>query len=108
MKRGDVIILVDMLLEVTSSNNDNNELISKPEGYVDYVRNNTGKMFQRTILLSNIILPPMVEGVCRDRHIPCEVLDSSQRFQGLDIYRTPKNYIDKLREIESDIFSIDN
>lgn len=50
----------------------------------------------------------MAEGVCRDQHIPCEVLDLSQRFQGLNILRIPKIFIERLREIESDIFSIDN
>ena len=53
-KRGDVIVMVDMLKKINDIANGQD---SRPQGTVDYVRNNSGKLLQRTILLSNIVLP---------------------------------------------------
>lgn len=49
-----------------------------PAGYVDYVRNNSGKQLQRTILLSNVVLPVLDENSSRSTVISCLLLPPSE------------------------------
>lgn len=93
-----------MLVEVTALNNDKNKLINRPEECIDYIRSNAGKMLHRTILLSNILLPPVLENTSRNQHIPCEILGPLNRFDGLDTHRIKRVDIQMLRELESDVF----
>ena len=53
-RRGDVAVIVDMLTKITS---EIDILKFKSDENIEYIRNNTGRMLSRTILLSNLILP---------------------------------------------------
>jgi hypothetical protein len=107
-KRGDTVVVLDFLIEVKSVSNDRNELLNTPKEFKDYVRNTTGKMLERTIKVMNIVIPETGEGVNRDQYIPCEILGPLERFEGLDIHRISINDIDRLRELEIEIFSDEN
>jgi hypothetical protein len=108
-KIGDSVVVVDFLIKIKSVNNDRNESINTPDGFIDYVRNTTGKcMLERFILVKNIIIPETGEGVNRDQHIPCKILGPSERFEGLDIHRISIDDIDRLHELEIEIFSDEN
>jgi hypothetical protein len=107
-KRGNTLVLLDFLIKVKSVSNDKNELINTPEGFIDYVRNTTGKMIERFVLVDNIVIPATDEGVNRDQYIPCEVLGPLERFEGLDIHRISIDEVDKLRELELEIFGNEN
>ena len=52
-KLGDVTIIVDILEKLTSELDVNNP---KPEGTVEFIKNVTGKLLQKTILLSDVVL----------------------------------------------------
>ena len=97
-KMGDTVVLVDMLLRV------NNDINLRPVGTADYIKNNTGKMMGRTMLLSNLILPAPLEGKSRGMLLTHEVLGQEQRVQGLDAIRLQINELDLLRERECEIF----
>jgi hypothetical protein len=58
-KMGEVIVMVHLLTKVPV---DTSLTIPMQVGTADYVRNSAGKMLHRTMLLSNIILPPIVPG----------------------------------------------
>lgn len=98
-KRGDVAVMVDFLecvpLEGSAMNVEAN-------GRVDFIRNR--KMSNKTILLSSVILPVLVEGQSRSQIINCQVLDLSERLNGLDVIRLHVNDIDILRERENELF----
>ena len=94
-KLGEVIVIVDMLKKVNNSN--------QPEGTVDYIRGNR-ELLQRTMLLGNIILPPLSLGLTRRDLLHCETLPTSERINGLDVYRLQTDQIKALQEQEKDMF----
>ena len=94
-KLGEVIVIVDMLKKVNNSN--------QPEGTVDYIRGNR-KLLQSTMLLGNIILPPLSLGLTRRDLLHCETLPTSERINGLDVYRLRTDQIEALQEQENDMF----
>jgi hypothetical protein len=102
------VVVSFFLIEIKSLSNDRNGLLITPREFKDYVRNTTGKMLERTVKVKNIIIPETGEGVKRDRYIPCEILGPSERFEGLDIHRISIDDIDRLRELELEIFSDQN
>jgi hypothetical protein len=103
-KTGDSVVVIDFLIKIKSVSNERNECIT-PQGFIDYVRNPSGKMRDRFVHVKNIIIPEHDEGVIRDQHIPCEVrADPSQRFEGLDVFRMSMEQVDNLRELELEIF----
>ena len=75
-----------------------------PVGTADYIKNNTGKMFGRTMSLSNLILNTPLEGKSRGKLLTYEFLGLELRVQGLDVIRLQINEIDLLREQEGEIF----
>ena len=99
-KRGDVTVVVDVLKEVVEDSTRENRI---PLEYADYVRNS--KQTQRTILLSDIVLPAIVEGIARSDLFRCNVLDPSERRQGLDVYRMFRSDIEMINEGEKELFS---
>jgi hypothetical protein len=101
-KRNDVIVQVDLLLEIKALHNDQNQLIDTPNECIDYVRNL--RMLKRVILLSSIILPPIIDGLSRNQHIKCQILDQSNRYDSLDIHRIHRNDIDLLHDVETNVF----
>jgi hypothetical protein len=72
--------------------------------YADYVRNS--KQTQRTILLSDIVLPPIVEVIARSDLFHCNVLDPSERRQGLDVYRMIRSDIEIINEREKELSDV--
>lgn len=99
-KRGDVTVVVDVLKEVREEPMMESLI---PSGYMDYVR--SSKQLQRTMLLSDIILPAIVEGVARSDLLHCDILDPSDRRNGLDVYRMSKNDVEMISEREKELFS---
>ena len=98
-KRGDVAVMVDFLERAPV---DANAVNIEADGTVDFIRNR--RLFNKTILLSSVILPVLVEGQSRNRIVNCQVLGPSQRLNGLDVIRLHVNDIEILRERESELF----
>ena len=97
-KLGDVIVIVDMLTRVNINE------ASEPMENADYIRNNKGKMLQRTTLLSNVVLPTPLEDTSRKQLLTHEILAPEHRQNGLDVLRLKVSDLILLREVESDIF----
>ena len=57
------------------------------------------------MLLSDIILPAIVEGITRSDLLRCNDLDPSERIQGLDAYRMIMKDIEMIHEREKELFS---
>ena len=76
----------------------------KPAGTADSVKNNTGKLLQQTMLLSNLILPAHIEEKSRGKLLTIEALGQDQRVDGSDVMRLQNHTIESLRERESEIF----
>jgi hypothetical protein len=100
-KIGDVIVMVHLLMKVPVDT----PSIQMQVGTVDYVRNNAGRMLHRTMLLSNIVLPPIVAGKTRNDLVPVSILGIDQRYNGMDIYRLQLNDMEIIRERENEIFN---
>jgi hypothetical protein len=56
------------------------------------------------MLLGNIILPPLSLGLTRRDLLHCETLPTSERINGLDVYRLQTDQIEALQEQENDMF----
>ena len=102
-KLGDVTIIVDILEKLTSELDVNNP---KPEGTVEFIKNVTGKLLQRTILLSDVVLPSDLDSIVANQVIAYETLGPERRFNGLNVFRLQQCDLESIRERESDIFSI--
>lgn len=102
-KIGDVIVMVHLLTKVPVGGSPSTPI---QVGTVDYVRNNTGKMLHRTMLLSNIILPAIVAGKTRNNLVAVSILGVDQRYNGMDIYRLQLHDIEIIREREGELFNI--
>ena len=76
--------------------------VHQSNGTIDYVRDR--KHLQRTLLLSNIVLPVIVEGVSRSALLNCDLLDPSQRRNGLDVYRMKVSDVEMISERERELF----
>ena len=100
-KMGDVTVIVDMLIDVTDADAAEN---NRQVGSIDYVKNNTGKMLHRTLLVSDLVFPADLGSASRDKLLTSEMLDGAQRFRGLDVYRLKMCDIELLRERETEIF----
>ena len=98
-KRGDVTVVVDVLkLAIQEIGAE----VHQSNGTIDYVRDR--KHLQRTLLLSNIVLPVIVEGVSRSALLNCDLLDPSQRRNGLDVYRMKVSDVEMISERERELF----
>lgn len=102
-KRGDVTVVVDMLKNVSDADRAQS---TRPAGTADYIRNNGGKLLQRTVLLSNIVLPVISSNVNRESIVPSVVLSQSERVEGLDVFCILTSDIEKLIERENELFNI--
>jgi hypothetical protein len=98
-KRGDVTLMVDILERVLV---EGNAMDVEAGGTVDFIRNR--KLSNKTVLLSSVILPILVEGQSRNRTVNCLVLDPSKRLDGRDVIRLQVNDIEILRERENELF----
>ena len=85
-KMNDVIVIVDMLTKVA------NEIdMHKPVGTVEYTKNIMGKMLQRTMLLSDLILPSDLQRISRNQVLTYEVLGPERRINGMDVLRQARH-----------------
>jgi hypothetical protein len=100
-KRGDVTLMVDILERVLV---EGNAMDVEAGGTVDFIRNR--KLSNKTVLLSSVILPILVEGQSRNRTVNCLVLDPSKRLDGRDVIRLQVNDIEILRERENELFPL--
>lgn len=100
-KRGDVTVIVDMLTKLA---NEIDIATPKPAGSVEYIRNNSGKMLSRTILLSDLILPCDLQNISRNQLLTHEMLGQDRRVNGMNVFRLQSSEIELLRERESEIF----
>lgn len=100
-KMGDVSVIIDMLRKVEVEN----DLWSlTPDGYTDYQKDINGNALQRTMHLSKIVLPPLLEGSNRTNVLCCTVLEPCYSIEGRDVYRLKTKEIEALSECENDIF----
>ena len=99
-KMGDVTIVVDMLMKVADADAEHPIQV----GSIDYVKNNTGKMLHRTLLISDLVLPTDLRSASRDKLITSEMLDPERRVRGMNVYRLQMRDIDLMRERETEIF----
>ena len=61
---------------------------------------------QRTVLLSNIILPVISSSTNRESIVPSVMLSQSERVEGLDVFRILTSTIENLVERENELFDI--
>lgn len=100
-KMGDVSVIIDMLRKVEVEN----ELWSlTPDGYTDYQKDVRGNALQRTLHLSKIVLPPLLDGSTRKNLLSCTVLDPSQYIEGREVYRLKTKEVEALNDCENDLF----
>lgn len=102
-KRGDVTVVVDMLKKLTVDDSIPN---NRPPGTADYIRDNSGRLLQRTILLCNIILPNLSASMNRASMMKCTVLSQEERWEGLDVHRLQVNEVDNLHERDIEFFNV--
>jgi hypothetical protein len=81
---GDVIIVVDILTKVLTDTAVDGQ---RPTGTVDFVRSSVDKLLHHTVLMSNIILPEIVEGRTRSNLIPVSLREGYLRINGMNVYR---------------------
>jgi hypothetical protein len=101
-KRGDVTVVVDMLMKLANETDIQNP---KPVGTVEYVKNNTRKMLSRTKAVSDLILPSDLQSIDRNQVLTHEVLGYDRQNNGMDAIRLQLKKIVLLRERESEIFN---
>ena len=99
--RGNVVIMVDVLEKAPFETNGDSSSETSPSTQ-DYIRNNA--LRSRPILLSDVVLPTLRPGVSRSDLMKCEVLESTERIRGLDVYRLLLQDIELLRERENELF----
>ena len=99
-KMGDVTIVVEMLMKVADADTEQPNQV----GSIDYVKNNTGKMLHRTLLINDLVLPADLRSVSRDKVIMSVMLDPESRVRGMDVYRLQMSDIELMRERETEIF----
>ena len=97
---GDVTIVVDMLMKVADADTEQPNKV----GSIDYVKNNTGRMLHRTLLINDLVLPADLRSVSRDKVIMSVMLDPESRVRGMDVYRLQISDIELMRERETEIF----
>lgn len=102
-KMGDVIIVVDILTKVLMDTASDGQ---RPTGTVDFVRSSVDKLLHRTVLMSNIILPEIVDGRTRSNLIPVTLRDGDLRINGMNVYRLQFVDLEVLRERESELFAV--
>ena len=74
---------------------------------IEDARSNDRLLRSRPILLSDIILPTLRQGVGRSELIKCDILDPTDQMRGLDVYRLQRVDLELLREREAEIFPCD-
>ena len=99
--RGNVVIMVDVLEKVPFEIGEDSSNTTS-QSTQDYIRNNS--LRSRPILLSDVILPTLRQGVSRSDLIKCDVLEPTARIRDLDVYRLQLQDIELLREREIEIF----
>ena len=104
--RGNVVIMVDVLEEARFEIGGDGSSATSLSNQ-DYIRSNDRLLRSRPILLSDIILPTLRQGVGRSELIKCDTLDPTDRIRGLDVYRLQRVDLELLREREAEIFPCD-
>ena len=102
-KMGYVIIVIDILTKVLTDTAVDGQ---RPTVTVAFVRSSVDKLLYRTVLMSNIILPEIVEGHTSCNLIPLTLREGDLRINGMNIYRLQYVDLGVLRERESELFAI--
>ena len=102
-KMGYVIIVIDILTKVLTDTAVDGQ---RPTVTVAFVRSSVDKLLYRTVLMSNIILPKIVEGHTSCNLIPLTLREGDLRINGMNIYRLQYVDLGVLRERESELFAI--
>lgn len=61
-------------------------------------------MLSRTILLSDLILPPDIQNISRNQLLTDDMLEQDRRANGMDVFCLQWSEIEFLREREGEIF----
>jgi hypothetical protein len=76
-----LLVIIDALTRVNMNND------QESTENADYIRNNEGKMLQRTTLLSNVILPTPLKDSIRKQSLANKILEPVHRQNELDVLR---------------------
>ena len=76
-----LLVIIDVLKRVNMNDD------RKSAENADHIRNNKRKMLQRTMLLSNVILPTPLKDSIRKQLLANEMLAPEHRQNGLDVLR---------------------
>ena len=100
-KLGDVVVAGDMLTKMSDEESVNDTASAGTSKYVKYSSN---KMLQRTILVSDLILPADLHDITRSQLLRCEPVKVQKAGKLIDIYTLKLSDIETLRELESEMF----
>ena len=100
-KLGDVIVVGDMLTKM--SDEESVEII-EIVGTSKYVKNSSNKMLQRTILVSDLILPADLHDISRSQLLRCESSTVLKAGVLIHVYRLQSSDVETLRELEREMF----
>ena len=100
-KLGDVVVVGDMLSKMLDEESIDDVAIV---GTTKYVKNSSNKMLQRTILLSDLILPADLHDITRSQLLRCESLKIQKAGKLVDVYCLQLSDVEILRELESEMF----
>ena len=100
-KLGDIVVVGDMLSKMSDEESVD---VTAIVGTTKYVKNSSNKMLQRTILLSDLILPADLHDITRSQLLRCESHKVQKAGKLLDVYILQLSDIESLRELESEMF----
>ena len=100
-KLGDVVVIGDMFTKMSDENSVNDTAFV---GTTKYVKNSSNKMLQRTILVSDLILPADLRDITRSQLLRCEPVKVQKAGKLIDTYTLKLSELETLRELESEMF----
>ena len=100
-KLGDVVVIGDMLTKMSDENSVNVTAFLQT---TKYVKNSSNKMLQRTIVVSDLILPADLHDITRSQLLQCEPVKVQKAGKLIDTYTLKLSELETLRELESEIF----
>ena len=100
-KLGDVVVIGDMLTKMSDEESVNDTAIV---GTTKYVKNSSNKMLQRTILVSDLILPSDLHDITRSQLLRGDPMKIQKAGKLIDTLTLQLSDIETLRELESEMF----
>lgn len=100
-KLGDFVVTGNMLTNM-SDEEIINDTVSV--GTTKYVKNSSNKMLQRTILVSDLILPADLHDITRSQLLRCEPVEVQRAGKLIDTYTLKLSDLETLRELELKCF----